>query len=74
MPRDLVAVTAVLTMVTRAVTLSARSTMTPPYRLRSQPCAVCGVEFRPWRSDARHCSNACRQRAYRQRSKVNADA
>jgi hypothetical protein len=31
-------------------------------------CAVCGREFQPRRrSDARTCSNACRQRAYRER-------
>ena len=28
-------------------------------------CAVCGTEFLPSRSDARYCSQACRQRAYR---------
>jgi len=30
-------------------------------------CAVCGRRFAGSRSDARYCSNACRQRAYRQR-------
>jgi non-specific serine/threonine protein kinase len=31
-------------------------------------CAGCGTEFAPLPSRARYCSNACRQRAYRQRS------
>jgi predicted nucleic acid-binding Zn ribbon protein len=30
-------------------------------------CTVCTAEFRPRRPDARYCSNACRQVAYRQR-------
>jgi hypothetical protein len=30
-------------------------------------CAVCGEAFTPTRSDARFCSNACRQDAYRKR-------
>jgi predicted nucleic acid-binding Zn ribbon protein len=30
-------------------------------------CEVCGQEFTPKRSDARTCSPACRQRAYRKR-------
>ena len=30
-------------------------------------CEACGVEFTPRRTDARYCSNACRQDAYRQR-------
>jgi hypothetical protein len=30
-------------------------------------CATCGTTFTPARSDARYCSNACRQRAHRQR-------
>ncbi len=30
-------------------------------------CDTCGVEFSPKRSDARTCSPACRQKAYRQR-------
>ena len=30
-------------------------------------CAECGHDFRPARTDSRFCSNACRQRAYRQR-------
>src|SRR4051812_22851645 len=31
-------------------------------------CASCGTEFAPRPSRARYCSNACRQRAYRQRT------
>jgi hypothetical protein len=31
-------------------------------------CATCGGPFVPRRADARYCSAACRQRAYRQRS------
>lgn len=30
-------------------------------------CATCTRQFTPARSDARYCSNACRQKAYRQR-------
>jgi hypothetical protein len=30
-------------------------------------CDVCGERFTPKRSDARYCSNACRQDAYRKR-------
>lgn len=33
---------------------------------RTQVCKVCGNTFTPKRSDALYCSNACRQRAYRQ--------
>jgi hypothetical protein len=32
-----------------------------------RPCAACGNEFTPKRSDAITCSNRCRQRAFRQR-------
>ncbi len=32
---------------------------------RQKPCAVCGKTFKGKRSDARFCSNACRQRAHR---------
>jgi hypothetical protein len=35
-------------------------------------CRVCGTEFTATRADARYCSNACRQDAYRKR-KVGAD-
>jgi hypothetical protein len=70
-------VTALVTLVTTLVTLAARSR--PPGwwnvemrgewsgRVHARPCAVCGTEFRPWRGDARYCSNACRQKAYRGR-------
>jgi hypothetical protein len=30
-------------------------------------CATCGTTFTPLRANARYCSAACRQRAYRQR-------
>jgi len=33
-------------------------------------CTGCGREFAPSRSDARWCSSACRQRAYRQRKEA----
>ena len=32
----------------------------------SRPCKQCSKPFKPARTDARYCSNACRQRAYRQ--------
>lgn len=32
-------------------------------------CEVCHEEFTPQRADARYCSPACRQRAYRERQK-----
>ena len=31
-------------------------------------CACCGKSFDPVRADARFCSNACRQKSYRQRA------
>jgi hypothetical protein len=31
------------------------------------PCAVCGKPFKPKRTDAKTCSNKCRQRAHRAR-------
>jgi len=34
---------------------------------RTRPCAVCGGHIWTERSDARYCSPACRQRAYRAR-------
>jgi hypothetical protein len=34
------------------------------------PCAGCGNSFKPARTDARYCSAACRQRAYRERQSV----
>lgn len=36
-------------------------------RTPSRPCAVCKIEFVPKRSDAKFCSGACRQWAYRLR-------
>jgi hypothetical protein len=40
-------------------------------RLRPQPaarkCDSCGKSFKPSRVDARYCSSACRQKAYRRR-------
>jgi hypothetical protein len=39
----------------------------------TRTCA-CGTPFRPLRSDGRHCSPACRQRAYRERLSVTEDA
>lgn len=41
--------------------------VSPPSRL----CAQCGKPYRPQRSDSRYCSDACRQRAYRERFKRN---
>ena len=43
--------------------LKQRRLAEPP---RAQVCKVCGNVFTPKRSDAVYCSNACRQRAYRQ--------
>jgi hypothetical protein len=34
---------------------------------RPRTCAVCGGSFEPRQSNARTCSSACRQRAYRER-------
>jgi hypothetical protein len=44
-----------------------------PYRsalvtTRSRLCGQCAKPYRPGRSDSLFCSNACRQRAYRERS------
>ena len=41
----------------------------PRFRLvhDQQPCVTCGHAFVPRRSDARYCSGACRQAAYRSR-------
>jgi hypothetical protein len=36
-------------------------------------CRTCGRSFAPRRSDARTCSPACRQKAYRERAAVTAD-
>ncbi len=40
------------------------------WRRTGLTCEVCESHFTPGRVDARYCSPACRQRAYRQRSKV----
>jgi hypothetical protein len=37
---------------------------------RRRYCATCKMAFTPKRADARFCSNACRQRAYRTRPKA----
>src|SRR4051812_9593253 len=37
--------------------------------LRKKTCAVCGEEFAATRRDAKACSSACKQKAYRQRKK-----
>jgi hypothetical protein len=37
---------------------------------RSRQCAQCGKPYRPQRSDSKVCSDACRQRAYRERLSV----
>jgi hypothetical protein len=44
-----------------------RSALVSP---RSRLCAQCGKPYRPHRSDSKVCSNACRQRAYRERLSV----
>jgi hypothetical protein len=36
---------------------------------QGRTCEVCAKEFTPKRSDAKTCSGACKQKAYRQRSK-----
>jgi hypothetical protein len=38
--------------------------------LEERPCEDCGELFEPRRADARYCSAACRQRAYRSRAAV----
>ena len=35
---------------------------------KARACETCGENFEPPRSNARFCSNACRQRAYRVRA------
>ena len=44
-----------------------------PTRRSSRSCEQCGRPYVPRRSDSRTCSNACRQRTYRERPKRNAD-
>jgi hypothetical protein len=38
-------------------------------RAELRQCETCGRRFRPWRPQATHCSGACRQKAYRERSR-----
>ena len=37
---------------------------------KNTECQQCGDTFTPDRSDAKYCSAACKQRAYRQRKKA----
>jgi hypothetical protein len=41
-----------------------------PMASRVSLCAQCGKQYRPHRSDSKVCSDACRQRAYRERLSV----
>ena len=43
-----------------------------PEASRVSSCSQCNRPYRPQRSDSKFCSNACRQRAYRERPKRNA--
>jgi len=36
----------------------------------SMECSECGKEFKPTRSDSVYCSNVCRQKSYRKRTKA----
>ena len=38
---------------------------------RTKTCVVCGTEFTATRSDASACSHACKQKAYRQRTRAS---
>jgi predicted nucleic acid-binding Zn ribbon protein len=42
-----------------------------PMQRGSRFCEQCGKPYVPHRSDSQFCSNACRQRAYRERSRRN---
>jgi len=42
----------------------------PPAARQATRCAQCGTAYRSPRSDSRFCSDACRQRAYRERLSV----
>lgn len=42
----------------------------PALRHRAATCAQCGASYVPRRSDSRFCSDACRQRAHRERVAV----
>ena len=45
-----------------------------PRRVSEGACARCGTRFKATRVDARYCSPACRQKAYRQRQRLEAPA
>jgi len=60
--------TAVTNRLRRERATAARAEREPDKR----PCEACGVVFVPARADARYCSSACRQRAYRARVSVTA--
>jgi hypothetical protein len=57
----------------------ARHTAGPVFHWRDRPaltqraatCITCAASYQPRRSDSHFCSNACRQRAYRERFKCN---
>ena len=40
-------------------------------RRQNTVCECCGKEFTPARYGAKYCSNACRQKAYRNRNVTN---
>jgi hypothetical protein len=42
----------------------------PALKQRAATCIQCSASHQPRRSDSRYCSNACRQRAYRERRAV----
>ena len=46
----------------------------PDLAVRKIICKGCGKAFTPKRSDAVYCSNACRQKAYRQNVADNASS
>ncbi len=47
---------------------NARARQRREWRRTALTCETCGDQFRPKRTDARYCSSACRQKAYRRRS------
>jgi len=56
---------------------TARNTNARERRRRARAdlaCNACGTVFTPRRADARYCSNACRQDAYRKRKHGGASA
>jgi hypothetical protein len=65
--------------------MSAEDVSTPPgvatkFSAPPRPCATCKRPFQPWRPHDTFCSNACRQKAFRERAgakraaKISADA